>query len=397
MESSRIPGASPRRRPERRSIIDALGLGHLDGWMLFATLGLAACSIAVLSVADRDVVSGAPDLFPQRQAIYVVVGIVAMAAIARFDYSRFRDLRTGLYTLLCASIIATFVFGFTARGSTQSIELPFFTFQPAELGKLLLVLSLAGFVIDGSKRRSEAGRTLRYLALGLIPTGMVLLQDLGTSLVYAAITIAVLLAAGVRWTHLTAIGASFAALVAVVLVVLPWAGAPVLKDYQQERLTSFASPSSDPTGAGYQQNQAKVAAGSGGLTGRGDLATQSKLGFLPERHTDFVFAVVAERYGFAGAALVLSLFALLFWRALRLMTLSKNLYGTLVAAGIACAILFQVFVSVGMNLGIMPITGIPLPLMSYGGSAVISTFIMVGVLQSIHIQSHAAQRGPWVG
>jgi rod shape determining protein RodA len=132
------------------------------------------------------------------------------------------------------------------------------------------------------------------------------------------------------------------------------------------------------------------------LTGRGDLATQSKLGFLPERHTDFVFAVVAERYGFAGAALVLALFALLFWRALRLMTLSKNLYGTLVAAGIACAILFQVFVSVGMNLGIMPITGIPLPLMSYGGSAVISTFIMVGVLQSIHIQAHAGQRGPWV-
>ena len=201
-------------------------------------------------------------------------------------------------------------------------------------------------MIDGSKHGSEVGRTLRYLALGLVPTGMVLLQDLGTSMVYAAITLAILIAAGVRWTHLAAIGTAFVALVAVVLVVLPWAGAPLLKDYQQERLTSFVSPSSDPIGAGYQQNQAKVAAGSGGLTGRGDLATQSKLGFLPERHTDFVFAVVAERYGFAGAALVLALFALLFWRALRLMTLSKNFYGTLVAAGIASAIMFQVFVNV---------------------------------------------------
>lgn len=396
MESSRVPRTAPDRRPARRSLIDVAGLRYVDGWMLFAALGLALCSVAVLSVADQEGVAGAPDLFPQRQALYALVGIVAMAAIARFDYSRFRDLRTGLYTLLCASIIATFVFGFTSRGSTQSIELPFFTFQPAELGKLLLVLSLAGFVIDGSKQGSAIARTSRYLLLGLIPTGMVLLQDLGTSLVYGAITIAILVAAGVRWTHLATIGAALAALVAVVLVVLPWAGAPVLKDYQQERLTSFVSPTSDPTGVGYQQNQAKVAAGSGGLTGRGDLATQSKLGFLPERHTDFVFAVVAERYGFAGAALVLSLFALLFWRALRLMTLSKNLYGTLVAAGIACAILFQVFVSVGMNLGIMPITGIPLPLMSYGGSAVISTLIMVGVLQSIHIQAYAGQRGPWV-
>jgi rod shape determining protein RodA len=396
MESSRVQGSAAGRRPARRSLIEAAGLRHIDGWMLFATVGLALCSIAILSVADQEGVAGAPDLFPQRQAIYALVGIVGMALVARFDYSRFRDLRTGIYTLLCASIIATFVFGFTSRGSTQSIELPFFTFQPAELGKLLLVLSLAGFVIDGSKHGSEVRRTLRYLALGLVPTAMVLMQDLGTSLVYGAITVAILVAAGVRWTHLAAMGTMAVSMVALVLVVLPWAGAPVLKDYQQERLTSFVSPSSDPIGAGYQQNQAKVAAGSGGLTGRGDLATQSKLGFLPERHTDFVFAVVAERYGFAGAALVLSLFALLFWRALRLMTLSKNLYGTLVAAGIACAILFQVFVSVGMNLGIMPITGIPLPLMSYGGSAVISTFIMVGVLQSIHIQAHAGQRGPWV-
>jgi rod shape determining protein RodA len=396
MESSRIPRSVPSRRARRIGLLERAGVSDMDGWMMFSALGLIICSIYTLHQAAATTVAGAPDYFPQRQAVYGLAGIVAMFAIARIDYSRFRELRVGIYTFLCASIITIFVFGITSRGSTQSLDLPFFTFQPAEMGKLLLVLSLAGFVIDGARRGSEGQRTIRYLALGLAPTGMVLLQDLGTSLVYGAITVAIMVAAGVRWSHLAAIGAGTVAFIAFVLVLMPMAGAPVLKEYQQERLTSFLSPTSDIGGAGYQQNQAKVAAGSGGTTGRGDQATQSRLGFVPERHTDFIFAVVAERYGFVGAALVLSLFALLFWRALRLMTLSKNFYGTLVAAGIACGIMFQVFVNVGMNLGIMPITGIPLPLMSYGGSAVIATFAMIGVLQSIHIQSRAGQRGPWI-
>lgn len=397
MESSRLTGRDRLEEPLTGGLIDRLGLRGLDGWMMFATIGLVLASVLTLGAASEKPIAGAPDLLPQRQAIYALIGIVGMVLLARFDYSRFRDLRTGLYALLCISIIATFVFGFAARGSTQAIELPLFSFQPAEPGKLLLILALAGFVLDGTRAGSETKRTLRYLAIGMVPTALVLLQDLGTSLVYAAITIAIMLAAGVRWSHLGAIGASAVALVAFVLILMPAAGVPLLKEYQQERLTSFVLPASDPRGAGYQQNQAKVAAGAGGLTGRGDQATQSNLGFVPERHTDFVFSVVAERYGFAGAVLVLALFALLLWRALRLMSLSKDSYGKLVAAGIACAILFQVFVSVGMNLGIMPITGIPLPLMSYGGSAVISTLLMVGVLQSIHIRSHAGQRGPWVG
>jgi rod shape determining protein RodA len=397
MESSRLPGRQRAPEPLGLRAMDRIGIGRLDGWMLLSALGLVLVSVLTLDAASEKPIAGAPDLLSQRQAVYGLIGIVGMLLLARFDYSRFRDLRTGLYALLCISIIATFIFGFAARGSTQSIELPLFTFQPAEPGKLLLILALAGFVLDGSRAGSEAKRTIRYLAIGMLPTALVLMQDLGTSLVYAAITIAIMLAAGVRWSHLGAIGAAAVTLVALVLVLMPAAGVPLLKEYQQDRLTSFLSPESDPRGAGYQQNQATVAAGAGGLTGRGDQATQSNLGFVPERHTDFVFAVVAERYGFAGAALVLSLFALLLWRALRLMSLSKDSYGKLVAAGIACAILFQVFVSVGMNLGIMPITGIPLPLMSYGGSAVISTLLMVGVLQSIHIRSGVAQRGPWVG
>jgi len=393
MESSRIPRGAGRTFHERVALVDRLGIRHMDGWIAFSALGLLACSLVTLHQASLGAIPGVPDYYMQRQALYGLVGIVAMFLISRVDYSRFRELRVGIYTFLCTSIFAVFAFGVAARGSTNSLELPFFTFQPAELGKVLLILSLAGFLIDGARRGSERQRTIRILALGFAPTGLVLLQDLGTSLVFGAITIAIMVASGVRWTHLAATGAALAVFIATVLVVMPMAGAPVLKDYQQERLTSFLAPSSDIGDAGYQQNQAKVAAGSGGTTGRGDQATQSRLGFVPERHTDFIFAVVAERYGFVGAALVLSLFALLFWRALRLMTLSKNLYGTLVAAGIAAAIMFQVFVNVGMNLGIMPITGIPLPLMSYGGSAVIATFLMVGVLQSIHIESRAGQRG----
>lgn len=396
MESSRVSRDGMGRFHNRVSLLDRMGIRDMDGWLAFSALGLLACSLITLHQASRGAIPGAPDYYLQRQALYGLVGIVAMFLISRVDYSRFRELRVGIYTFLCSSIFAVFAFGVAARGSTNSLELPFFTFQPAELGKLLLVLSLAGFVIDGARRGSEGQRTIRYLALGFAPTGLVLLQDLGTSLVFGAITLAIMVAAGVRWTHLAAIGGGLAVFIAIVLVAMPMAGAPLLKEYQQERLTSFLEPSSDIGDAGYQQNQAKVAAGSGGTTGRGDQATQSRLGFVPERHTDFIFAVVAERYGFVGAALVLSLFALLFWRALRLMTLSKNFYGTLVAAGIAAAIMFQVFVNVGMNLGIMPITGIPLPLMSYGGSAVIATFLMLGVLQSIHIQSRAGQRGPWI-
>jgi rod shape determining protein RodA len=317
-----------------------------------------------------------------------------MYAIARVDYSRFRELRVGIYTFLCVSISLVFVFGFAARGSRRSFELPFFSFQPSELGKLLLVLALAGFVIDGARRGSARQRTVRYLCLGLAPAALVFLQpDLGTALVFVAITLAVMYVGGVPWTHFAAIGATVVAVIALILVVAPAVGTPVLKGYQEQRLTSFLHPSADPSDAGYQQNQAKIAIGSGEKTGRGDRATQTRLDFVPERHTDFIFAVIGERYGFVGAALVLSLYALLIWRALRIVTLSKNSYGMLVAGGIAAMLLFQVFVNVGMNLGIMPITGIPLPLMSYGGSSVLATFLAVGVLQSVHMQARLSQKG----
>jgi rod shape determining protein RodA len=191
------------------------------------------------------------------------------------------------------------------------------------------------------------------------------------------------------------VGYTVGYLMLLVLVAAPAAGIQVLKPYQEERLTAFLHPTDNPKDQGYQINQSLTAIGAGGKTGRGGEATQTKLDFLPEHHTDFVFSVVGEEFGFMGAAVILSLFALLIWRSLRILTMSKNLYGTLVAGGITAMLMFQVFVNVGMSVGIMPITGIPLPLVSYGGSSVITTFVAVGLLQSIHARARevAAAKG----
>jgi rod shape determining protein RodA len=394
MYATRTRNTRPEPFAVRVSIAERLGLAHLDMPLALAAIALVGFSVFTLGQATLHDVPGNPHYYVNRQLIYGVLGVIGMLVLTRIDYSRFRELRVGIYTFLCTSIALVFVFGFAARGSRRAFDFPFFSFQPSELGKLLLVLALAGFVIDGARRGSERQRTLRYLCLGLAPAALVFLQpDLGTSLVFVVATLAVMYFGGVRWTHFAVIGTAIVATTAVVLVAAPAAGVPVLKEYQEQRLTSFLHPSEDTRGAGYQQNQGVIAIGAGGNTGRGNQATQTRLDFVPERSTDFIFAVIGERYGFVGAAFVLSLYALLLWRALRIVTLSKNSYGVLVAGGIAVSLLFQVFVNVGMNLGIMPITGIPLPLMSYGGSSVLATFLAIGVLQSINIQAHLSQRG----
>jgi rod shape determining protein RodA len=394
MYATRTRNARPEPFAVQVGLGERLGLAHMDWPLAFAAVALVGFSVLTLGQATRHDVPGSPDYYLERQAIYALLGVIGMFALTRIDYSRFRELRVGLYTFLCVSVALVFVFGFAARGSRRAFELPFFSFQPSELGKLLLVLALAGFVIDGARRGSPVQRTVRYLCLGLAPAALVFLQpDLGTSMVFVVATLAVMYFGGVPWTHFAAIGGGIVALIALVLVLAPAVGHPVLKGYQEERLTSFLHPHEHEAGAGYQQNQSVVAIGAGQETGRGDKATQTRLDFVPERSTDFIFAVIGERYGFMGAAFVLSLYALLFWRALRITTLSKNSYGTLVAGGIAVSLLFQTVVNVGMNLGIMPITGIPLPLMSYGGSSVLATFLAVGVLQSINVQAHLSQRG----
>jgi rod shape determining protein RodA len=379
--------------PRRTSIGERLNLPWLDGWMLAAAVGLIGFSIFTLAAATREDIPGDPLFFVLRQSVYAVIGISLMFAVARIDYSRFREIRVGVYSAMFAAISLVLLFGAAARGSRRWIELPYFRFQPSELAKLLLVVALAAFVMERTRRGKDLKQTAVLLGLGLAPAALVFLQpDLGTGLVLMVITLAVLFVAGVRWTHFALMGGLAAIAASLVLVVAPAAGMPLLQGYQQERLTSFLNPSDDPNDSSYQTKQAQIAIGAGGKTGRGDQASQTELKFLPERHTDFIFAVVGERFGFIGAAFVLFLYALLIWRILRLLTLSKNLYGTLIAGGIAAMLTFQILVNVGMNLGIMPVTGITLPLMSYGGSSVLVTFMAIGLLQSIHVQAQLNSR-----
>src|SRR5689334_172258 len=375
--------------PRRTRIGERLGVAYFDGWLLAAAFGLIGFSIFTLAVATPDAVQGQPLFFAIRQTVYAAVGVALMVAITRIDYTRFREIRVGIYSLMIASIVLVLMFGAAARGSRRWIELPFFRFQPSELAKLLLIVALAGFVIDRGRRGTPLSQTFRILALGLAPAGLVFLQpDLGTGVVLVVITLTILFLAGVPWRHFAAIGGLAALAISFVLVIAPAAGLPSpLHGYQQDRLTAFLHPSNNPSDASYQVNQSVTAIGSGEKTGRGDNSTQTQLLFLPERHTDFIFAVIGERFGFLGAAFVLSLYALLIWRITRILTLSKNLFGTLIAGGIVAMLLFQILVNVGMTLGIMPVTGVTLPLMSYGGSSVIATFLAIGLLQSIHTQA----------
>jgi rod shape determining protein RodA len=363
-------------------------LPRLDPLLLLATVGLLACSVYVVGTATQDDFADDPTYYASRQALYGGVGLVLMLLISRFDYSRLREWKLGIYGLMIGGIVLVYAAGSAARGSKRAIEIGLFNFQASELGKVLLVLALAAFAVDRFRRIGDRETTSRIMLLALFPAALVVAQpDLGSGLVYVAIALAVLFVAGTKWTHFAALAAIGAACMALVLIAAPAMGVEVLKPYQVDRLTAFLNPTDNPREEGYQINQSLTAIGSGGKTGRGDHATQTKLDFLPEHHTDFIFSVVGEEFGFVGAAIVLSLFALLIWRALRILTMSKNLYGALIAGGITAMLMFQIFVNVGMTIGIMPITGVPLPLVSYGGSSVLVTLMAVGLLQSIYAQA----------
>ena len=369
---------------------------RLDPLLLLATLGLVAASVYVVRTATVDDIPGDPNYYMYRQLTYAGIGLVLMYVLSRIDYSRLREWKIGLYGLMIAGILLVYAMGVSARGSRRAIELGFFNFQASELGKVLLVVALAGFMVERLRRLNEPETTSRIVLLAVVPAMLVIGQpDLGSGLVFLAIATAVLFVAGTKWTHFAALAGLAALAITLVLLVAPTLGVEVMKPYQKDRLTAFLSPTDDPRKEGYQINQSLTAIGSGGKTGRGDESTQTRLDFLPEHHTDFIFSVVGEEFGFVGAALVLSLFALLIWRALRILTMSKNFYGALVAGGITAMVIFQVFVNVGMTIGIMPITGIPLPLMSYGGSSVLTTLMAIGLLQSIHAQARetAAAKG----
>jgi rod shape determining protein RodA len=376
--------------PQRSRILELLNLRNLDGVMLAASVGLIAFSVFTLESASRHEVAADPHYFVVRQSLYGVLGIALMIAVSHLDYTRLRELRVSIYAAMVGSIAFVLLVGTAVRGSTRWIDLPFFQFQPSELAKVLLCVALAAFVYERVRRPFGITQTLGLLALGLIPAAMVFLQpDLGTGIVLVAITLTVLFIAGIPWQHFAALAAATVLLAGASYLGGSAMGVHPLAGYQQDRLTSFLHPSDNPSDGSYQVNQAIIAVGSGERSGRGNDATQTELLFLPERHTDFIFAVIGERFGFMGAAFVVFLYALLFWRAIRVMRIATSYYGVLIAGGIVAMLAFQAIINLGMNLGLMPVTGITLPLISYGGSSVLGTFLALGLLQAIHAQSRA--------
>jgi rod shape determining protein RodA len=371
-------------RTERAVALRVTPLISFDPLLALAAAGLGACSLVVLH--------GVAPHYVSRQAIYLVVGFALMLAASRLDYWRLRQVKWALYPLMIGSILFVIGVGTGVNGASRAITLGGVSFQASELGKVLLIVFLAAIVADSPRKASASSLTLKVMAFALVPAALVVAEpDLGSGLVYVAIAVAILFVAGVPARHLMVLAAIGITGVLVALVIAPAFGVHLLKHYQEERLTGFLNPSQNPQSYGYQQVQSVIGVGAGEATGRGAAATQTSLGFLAtEAPTDFIFTVVGERLGFAGGALVLSLYALLIWRTLRIVANARNLFAALIAAGALAMLMFQVFVNVGMAIGIMPITGVTLPLLSYGGSSVLTTFLTLGLLQSIYGQARAA-------
>lgn len=359
---------------------------RLDWVLLLAVAALVGYGLWAIAGITRFDVPGDPNAFVTRQAIAAGVGVVGLAVAVVIPPTLYQRRWRLIYIGTIGLMVFTFAFAEAVRGSRRWIEVGPFQFQPSEFGKVLFVLAIAGFLVDRRGRVNELRTVATAIGLAGVPTVLVFLQpDLGTSLVYAAALAATLFVAGVRWLHLALLGAGALVVVLSVLWLLPAAGLEVLKPYQTARLTGFTNPDADPAGLTYNVTQSITAVGAGGIDGRGVReASQTRLDYLPEHATDFVFASFAEQRGFFGASVLLLLYLLVVWRGLRVVTVAGDLYGAIVAGGITFAFLFQVFVNVGMTMGVAPVTGIPLPFVTVGGSSMVANLVAVGILQAIH-------------
>jgi rod shape determining protein RodA len=380
---TRARGLRPRRPAQA---VGLFALVRRVDWVLFGAVAvIVGYGLWAIDGITRHDVGGS---LAGRQALYAAVGGVLMLGLMLVNPDVYRRYKGVIYGGTLGVMALVLVSAAATRGSRRWIDVGFFRLQPSEFGKVLFTLALAGFVTDRAKRMNDRRTPLFAVALAAGPIVLVFLQpDIGTALVYTAALAAVLFVAGVRWGHLIAIGAVALVGILAVLWWLPASGVNVLKPYQAKRITGFANPGSDPRGANYNIEQSITAVGSGGLHGRGVTdATQTRLDYLPEHATDFAFASLAEQRGFLGAALLLLLYLLVVWRGLKIVTGARNLFGAAVAGGLVFAFVFQIYVNVGMTIGIAPITGIPLPFVSVGGSSMITNLIAIGILQAIHLR-----------
>ncbi|HEY7105887.1 MAG TPA: rod shape-determining protein RodA [Acidimicrobiia bacterium] len=386
MALTRPPRAPRRTRANawRTSALDSAPVRNFDFLLVGATFAIAVIGLVMIWSTTRHRIPGDQLYFVKRQAMFLVVGVLAMAAVLAVDYRRLRDHSMFAYLATVGLLLAVLApLGSNIKGHQAWFQLPGgFTLQPSELAKFGIIVALAGYC-NQYRGELDAWRLTTILTLAAVPIGLVLLQpDLGTVLVLGAIIIGLLTVAGVTGRQLFVL-----ALLAVsgVFVVV---NLGLLKDYQIERFNNFIDPgSASSQGSAYNQEQSKQAIAHGRTLGEGlGNGSQTQGGFVPEQHTDFIFTSVGEELGFVGAMVLLGLFAIVMWRTWRTARLSRDFFGTLVCTGVLAMLAFQVFENVGMTVGIMPIAGIPLPLMSYGGSSLITTFACVGLVANVSMR-----------
>jgi rod shape determining protein RodA len=371
--------------PQRQHFASLRGL---DPVLLLCALALAVFGLVMIysATAPRLEISGAdPMHFVNRQVFALCVGLVAMTVVVLVDYRMLRAWAPVLYGVAVFLLVMTVLTGETVKASRSWIVFGGFQFQPAELAKPALIAMLAALFHERREEALGLRALVEALALASIPMLLILRQpDFGTFMVFVAIVFGVLLVARVRVRYMAAL-----ALIGM-LSIFGALQLELFEDYQVARLTSFLDPSEDTLGAAYNVNQAQIAIGAGRLTGKGLFAgSQTTLFYVPENHTDFIFTVVGEELGFIGATVLLAVFGLLLWRALRIASLSRDRFGSLLAGGVIAVFGFQIFINIGMSIGIMPVTGLPLPFVSYGGTSLIGSLIMIGLLQSVHMRRFA--------
>ena len=368
---------------------------HVDLTLVLSTVSICALGVLMVFSATRHRLGGGTTTtyYMERQFVFALLGVGLMVLVAVVDYRRLRDLSAVAYVamlLILAAVVSPL--GRNSKGAQAWFQVGSYELQPSEISKIVLIVVLASYIGARSSagERSAVGRLhlrrfLVILVLAGLPVGLIMLQpDLGTALVFGAILFTVLVVAGAKGRHLAVLGM---AAVVVVAAVLHFG---VLKRFQQDRLTVFLDPTQKVQGPGFNLNQSKIAIGSGGIQGKGLFkGTQTNLAYVPEQHTDFIFTAVGEELGFVGSALLLVLFALVLWRTWRTAALASDATGSLLCIGVLAMFMFQLFENVGMTMGIMPITGIPLPFMSYGGSAMLASWAGIGLVLNVHMRRFA--------
>jgi rod shape determining protein RodA len=371
---------------ERRARRESAPARHVDLLLMGSVLATCAIGLAMIYSASHARLEKQgldPLYFVKRQAVFMIIGVAVMGAVMAVDYRKIRDfapIAYGALVFVLAAVVSPL--GTRSKGTQGWFQLPGgLQLQPSEFSKFLLIIGLAGFLYQHRGELDAYRLAIACFIVGL-PLALVMMQpDLGTAMVIAIMSIAMLTVAGVRGRHMLVL-----VLIGITAVIGIW-HFDVLKQYQVDRLTTFLNAGKDTQGAAYNQDQGRTAIANGGLLGQGYLSgSQTEGGFVPEQHTDFIFTAVGEELGFVGSALLLALFALMIWRIWRTGAIARDLFGTLVCVGVVAMFAFQIFESIGMTMAIMPITGIPLPFMSYGGSSVITCFACIGLVANVHMR-----------